>query len=60
MNNDVGDHPLGLPKGSIRAILVLILTVFFAICIYVEKEIPKDVGIVWISMLSYYLGHRSP
>jgi len=53
------NHPLGLPQGSIRAILVIILTVFFGVCIVIEREIPTDIGIVWVSLISYYIGHRS-
>jgi len=56
---DDGFHPLGLPRGSVRAILVLLLTIFLGACIIVEREIPEQIAIVWLAFLGYYLGHRS-
>ena len=53
------NHPLGLPKGSIRAIIVILLTVLLGTCIVIEREIPTDIGVVWVSLISYYIGHRS-
>lgn len=52
-------HPLGLPKGSIRAIIAISLTILLSTCIALEHEIPMDIGIVWISFISYYVGHRT-
>ena len=52
-------HPLHLPKGSIRAILVLLLTLLLGVCIVIEREVPTDIAIVWVSLVSYYVGHRS-
>ena len=56
---DDGFHPLGMPRGSVRAILVLILTIFLGACIIVEREIPEQIAVVWLAFLGYYLGHRS-
>jgi len=51
--------PLGWPKGTVRAVLVLLLTVIFGVCIVIERAIPTDLGLVWGSLVAYYIGHRS-
>lgn len=53
------NEPLGLPKGSVRAILIIILT-FFLFYLYAFKvEFPKQLLDFWIALVSFYFGLRS-
>lgn len=56
-----GKEPLALPRGSVRALLVLILTVVIAVSyVYPDRvHIPQEVEIMWLVSVGYYLGYRS-
>lgn len=53
------NHPLMLPRGSVRATIAILLTILLGVCTILGREVPKDIAIVWISFVSYYIGHRS-
>lgn len=48
------NQPLYLPKGSVRAILILILTFFIILCILLNKDINDGIITVWAGMIGYY------
>lgn len=55
-------QPLGLPLGSVRAILVIILTVIVGASFFLPEyagNIPTSVFDVWLVGLGYYIGYRS-
>jgi hypothetical protein len=52
------DQPLGLPAGSIRAILVLLLTIFVIFSSFFGKEIPEAINLIWVGAVGYYLGYK--
>ena len=51
-------HPLDLPAGSVRAIIVGFITIFFGFSILTGQEIPTGLTQVWSSLITYYIGTR--
>jgi len=52
-------EPLGLPKGSIRAILIILLTIFIFAGLFVGYAIPEVVFDFWIAIVALYFGIRA-
>jgi hypothetical protein len=53
------NEPLGLPKGSVRAILILIITIFLFFCFAQSLDIPEQLLDFWIALVSFYFGLRA-
>lgn len=51
-------QPLFLPKGSIRAILILIITGWILTSIWYEKNVPETIIILWSGAIGWYFGGR--
>jgi hypothetical protein len=51
-------QPLFLPKGSIRAILILIITGWILASIWYEKNVPETIIILWSGAIGWYFGGR--
>lgn len=51
-------HPLDLPAGSVRAIVIIFMTIFFISTIFTGQEIPTGLTQAWTSLVSYYIGTR--
>ena len=54
----ITNEPLFLPKGSIRAILILLLTGFLLASIWYEKEVPLQVVVIWAGAIGWYFGGK--
>ena len=52
------NEPLGLPKGSVRAIISLIVIVSMVIAIFVGKEASKYLEPIAALVIGYYFGFR--
>lgn len=52
------NQPLFLPKGSIRAILILLLTGFLLASIWYQKEVPLQVIVIWAGAIGWYFGGK--
>jgi len=52
-------QPLSLPKGSIRAIFLIIFSLYIFISLFLEKAILEHVLDFWIALVSFYFGLRS-
>jgi len=52
-------NPLFLPKGTIRAILVLGISAFGMYAIFHKIELPELFTSAWLLALGYYFGIRS-
>ena len=53
------DEPLGLPKGSVRALIALALVITMCVIAGVKNEIPNEIlGIVGI-IIGFYFGVRT-
>ena len=52
------NEPLFLPRGSIRAILVVSLTGFILGSIWQQKTIPEQVLIIWAGAVGWYFGGK--
>lgn len=60
--DDAKLQPLGLPRGSVRAILTLLFTVAMLVSFFfpsVQATIPEWVWACWTGLLGYYLGYRT-
>lgn len=51
-------HPLDLPEGSVRAIIVIMVTLFFILTIFTGQDIPPTLTHAWSGLVSYYVGTR--
>lgn len=51
-------EPLFLPKGSIRAILILLLTGFILASVWYQKGVPESIIILWSGAIGWYFGGR--
>lgn len=54
------NEPLALPKGSVQAILILILTGGVLVATFEKIEVSKDILIVWAAIIGTYFGARGP
>ncbi len=53
------NEPLGLPKGSIRAIIALLIVVTTVVAIFVDKEVFSVLFPIAGTIVGYYFGRRS-
>jgi hypothetical protein len=51
-------NPLFLPKGSIRSILILLMTGWILAALWYQIVIPESVYIIWAGMIGWYFGDR--
>ena len=59
MSPSPASQPLGLPQGSVRAMLTLILTLLVGAGIIFSFEVPQNVLTLWSVALGYYIGVRT-
>ncbi|MFZ2153996.1 MAG: hypothetical protein WAV16_02080 [Candidatus Moraniibacteriota bacterium] len=52
------NEPLFLPKGSVRAILILLVTGFLLASIWYQKEVPLQVIVIWAGAIGWYFGGK--
>lgn len=52
------NEPLFLPKGSVRAILILIITGWLLAAIWYGKLIPESVLLMWAGSIGWYFGGK--
>jgi hypothetical protein len=52
------NQPLFLPRGSIRAILILLLTGWILGAIWYEKSVPESVIVLWAGCIGWYFAGR--
>ncbi len=52
------NEPLFLPKGSVRAILILVTTGFLLASIWYQKPISEFVISIWAGMIGWYFGGK--
>lgn len=52
------NEPLYLPKGSIRAILAIIVTTFVCTALYYKIDLPEWFVITWAGIVGLYFGNR--
>ena len=60
MNTIVLDEPLGLPKGSVRAVLAVVLLGSIAVFMYMGIEIPEWYSTLATAYAMFYIGTRVP
>lgn len=53
------EHPLGLPKGSVRAIILLVSLLTVAIGIHRPIEIPQEMWALLIAAFAFYYGTKA-
>jgi len=53
------NQPLGLPKGTVRGVIAIVLTLTFAILALKSKIEAKDVVAVFMMALGFYFGSRN-
>ena len=54
------DNPLFLPRGSVRAIITIGLTIIVGITFWFpDSFIPNEVFYVWLVAVGYYVGYRT-
>jgi len=53
------NQPLGLPKGSIRAILLIIISIAIITSFFFNIELPHQVIDLWLALVALYFGLRS-
>jgi len=53
------NQPLGLPKGSVRAILIILITTAIFFAFFFRMEIPHQVVDLWLALVALYFGLRS-
>lgn len=54
----ITEKTLFLPKGSVRAILILLLTGFLLASIWYQKAVPEQVIIIWAGAIGWYFGGK--
>jgi len=52
------NEPLFLPKGSVRAILILVLTGWILAMIQNEIIVPEIVIVIWSGAIGWYFGGK--
>lgn len=55
----MSQYPLGLPKGSVRAIIALAVVIGSLVYFGVYKELPQAVAGVLGVVIGYYFGSRT-
>jgi len=51
-------NSLFLPKGSVRSILILLMTGWLLAAIWYQKSVPETVVIIWAGMIGWYFGTK--
>ncbi len=54
-----GVEPLGLPRGSIRALIALLLAATSWILIWRDRDLPLDLFTLILMVVGYYFGYRT-
>ena len=52
------DTPLGLPKGSVRALLAIGIWVCIALLMFINREVPDNVWTIGGMIIAFYFGTR--
>ena len=52
------NEPLFLPKGSVRAILILTLTGWLLASIWYQKVVDEKVILIWAGAIGWYYGGK--
>jgi hypothetical protein len=52
------NQPLGLPQGSIRAIIAIILLVTVCVAVFCHVTLPVELNNLALVAVSYYVGYR--
>lgn len=52
------NEPLFLPKGSVRAILILVLTGWILAMIQQQIAVPESIIILWAGAIGWYFGGK--
>ena len=52
------NEPLFLPKGSVRAILILTLTGWILACIWYQKDVTQTIITVWAGAIGWYFAGK--
>lgn len=53
------EHPLGLPKGSVRAIILLVSLLTVAIAVHRPIEVPEELWALLIAAFAFYYGTKA-
>ena len=53
------NEPLGLPKGSVRAIIGLVFTLSVVVAIFIGKPVPEEVFGFIGAIIGFYFGSRA-
>lgn len=53
------NQPLFLPKGSVRAVLIIFLTTWITLMFWFSKSIPESVLVLWASAFGWYFGGKN-
>ena len=53
-----GAHPLFLPKGSVRALITLAISVEFWILVFADMAVPPFLFGLTLTLIAYYFGSR--
>lgn len=51
-------QPIYLPKGSVRAIILILLTLFIFLNTWFNKETPEIILTIWAGTIGLYFGIR--
>lgn len=51
-------EPLFLPKGSVRAIIALVMTTFVCTSLFYQIALPEYIVVVWSGTVGYYFAGR--
>ncbi|MFG0252826.1 MAG: hypothetical protein ACF8NJ_08140 [Phycisphaerales bacterium JB038] len=54
-----GVEPLGLPRGSIRALIALLLAATAWLLIFLGRDLPLDLFTLILTIIGYYFGYRT-
>jgi hypothetical protein len=53
------DQPLYMPKGSVRAILTLIITIFICVAFFLKIALPEYIVVAWSGLIGWYFAGRT-
>jgi len=53
------EEPLGLPKGSVRALIAIAITVSVVVAMFLGIEVPGEVFGFTASIIGFYFGARA-
>lgn len=52
------NQALFLPKGSVRAILIIFLTGWISAMLWFQKPVPESIIILWAGAIGWYFGGK--